>query len=69
MIEILAKGTTVWVFCQEIREDPAKENKGYHAFPNAMLDRTHGSFRPRIGMSEGWVPAVFDFFISFNFFL
>ena len=47
-------GDPVWVWAQEDRDEENEERTCFFA----TLDHSHGSFRPRIGMSEGWAPAV-----------
>jgi len=48
------KGDAVWVFCCEDRDYTNK----WHACFFAVQDESHGMFRPRLGISEGWLPAV-----------
>ncbi|CAD7946551.1 unnamed protein product [Amoebophrya sp. A120] len=47
-------GDLIWVFTTEERDYDAKNHVAYIA----VLDHRHGNFRPRTGLSEGWVPAV-----------
>lgn len=48
------KGSKVWVYNLEIRDDKCNDHLCYIA----VQDHSHGNYRPRLGLSEGWVPAT-----------
>jgi len=48
------KGDKVWVFNLEIRDEKCNDHLCYVA----VQDHSHGCYRPRVGLSEGWVPAT-----------
>eukprot|EP00392_Amoebophrya_sp_AT5.2_P012199 g12297.t1 len=47
-------GDPIWVYNREERDESSRHHVAYIA----VQDHRHGNFRPRVGLSEGWVPAI-----------
>ncbi|CAD7955060.1 unnamed protein product [Amoebophrya sp. A25] len=51
-----AAGDAIWVYTTETRM--AENKKKEHVCYMQVMDHRQGNFRPRLGLSEGWVPGI-----------